>query len=294
MRAMLALIHREYLEHKGAFLFAPAVLLVLFTAVMTLAISLGRVRPPVNIVAATARQFYEFAFLGISGMWFVYLMVALFFYYAQAFSADRRNNAMLFWKSMPQSDFTILMSKLLAGMTLLPALIFAVSVVTGLVLYGLTGLAAGFLPQLGVADFGELVLSSVRIGGATLAYLVLAMLWYAPFFAWVGALSTVAGRWSMPLAFLIPALLGLIEKLLFPGEGPERGYVLSYLSERFHFGPDGPSMMGMLFGGQGFDTGRMIEFLFASIDWAQLAGGLIVAVVLVYAASEYRRRVVLT
>ena len=57
-------------------------------------------------------------------LWFVYLMVALFFYFADAFNADRRNNAMLFWKSMPQSDFKMLMSKMLAGMTILPALIF--------------------------------------------------------------------------------------------------------------------------------------------------------------------------
>ena len=31
--------------------------------------------------------------------------VALFFYFADAFSADRRNNSMLFWKSMPVSRF---------------------------------------------------------------------------------------------------------------------------------------------------------------------------------------------
>ncbi len=38
------------------------------------------------------------------------------------------------------------------------------------------------------------------------------------------------------------------------------------------------------------DAGAMLGELFASIDWPQLAGGVIVAVLLVYVASEYRRR----
>ena len=41
-------------------------------------------------------------------LWLAYLAVALFFYFGDAFSADRRNNAMLFWKSMPVSDLKIL------------------------------------------------------------------------------------------------------------------------------------------------------------------------------------------
>jgi ABC-2 type transport system permease protein len=40
-------------------------------------------------------------------------------------------------------------------------------------------------------------------------------------------------------------------------------------------------------------TGMLNRFV-AQIDWAQMGGGIIVAALLVYAASEYRRRVVLT
>ena len=53
-------------------------------------------------------------------LWGVYLLVTLFFYFADAFSADRRNNAMLFWKSMPVSDLKMLTSKMLAGLAVLP------------------------------------------------------------------------------------------------------------------------------------------------------------------------------
>ena len=43
-----------------------------------------------------------------------------------------------------------------------------------------------------------------------------------------------------------------------------------------------------------FDAVAMINRLVASIDWAQLVGGVIVAALLVYAASEYRRRTLAT
>ena len=38
----------------------------------------------------------------------------------------------------------------------------------------------------------------------------------------------------------------------------------------------------------------MIPRFLATVDWAQLVGGLIAAALLVYAASEYRRRIVAT
>ena len=60
---------------------------------------------------------FDVGYAGIALLWFGYLLIALFFYFADAFSADRRNNAMLFWKSMPQGDFKILLSKLVAGLT---------------------------------------------------------------------------------------------------------------------------------------------------------------------------------
>ena len=53
-------------------------------------------------------------------------------------------------------------------------------------------------------------------------------------------------------------------------------------------------MMPAIFADGGFDAMQMINRLLASIDWAQLVGGVIVAALLVYAASEYRRRSVAT
>ena len=294
MQSMIALIQREALEHRGAFLLAPAVLIVLFTLAAASAIAMHGGELPIAVGTRTALRFYEIAFLGLGGLWFTYLMVALFFYYADAFSADRRNNAMLFWKSMPVSDFKVLASKMIAGMTLLPALIFAMLIITGLVLYGLTALALMVMPALSLPGLPEVVLRIGELGAFALIYVALALLWYAPFFAWVGALSTAAGRWSIPLAFLIPGLIGLAENLFFRNGGPRGGYFFDFLRRRSEFGPHHGEVDESFFTRMSFDLTVMINELIASIDWTQLAGGLIFAALMVYLASEYRRRVVMT
>lgn len=304
MQSMVALIQREFLEHKGAFLYAPAVLLAIFTAALGSAVAFNRVPFPVEIAGDSALKFYEVASLGVGALWFIYLMAALFFYYADAFSADRRNNSMLFWKSMPQSDFKMLMSKMLAGLTVFPALIFLMVIATAIVIYALTAFAVTALPNLEVPGLGQVIASAAQVGWFSLAYLVLALLWYAPFFAWVGALSTMVGRWSIPLAFLIPglAVLGenlffrgvgrIVSSLLVPGGAPAGGYILDYLGYRSHFGIEGREAFFSFMGERQFDAVAMMARLLTTIDWAQMAGGVAVAAVLVYLASEYRRRVV--
>jgi ABC-2 type transport system permease protein len=294
MKSMLALIKREYLEHRGAFLYAPAVVVTLMALALAAALLLGRVRLPFDVDVAATQKFLELAFLGLGFLWFFYLAVALFFYYADAFSADRRNNAMFFWKSMPVSDFKILSSKMLAGMTLLPALIFLAMIAGSVLLYLLTAIGALMLPRLTLPPVGDVLATGLNLGAFSLVYLVMALLWYAPFFAWVGALSTVFRRWSIPLAFLIPGLIGLVENLFLGGTGPRVGYFLEFLRQRVRFGFDHFEVDSVVMQGQGADAGYMISRLFAVIDWPQLAGGLIFTALAVYAASEYRRRVIST
>ena len=135
MKSLTALIKREYLEHRGAFLYAPGVILVLLTVVMFSGIGFGRFAAVQKVAVLSASKAFEFGTLALSALWMAYLLIALFFYFADAFSADIRNNAMLFWKSMPQSDFKILASKMLAGLTIFPALILGALVLSGVAMF---------------------------------------------------------------------------------------------------------------------------------------------------------------
>jgi ABC-2 type transport system permease protein len=159
------------------------------------------------------------------------------------------------------------------------------------------------LPALTIPSLGDTIAASGQVLWFCLAYAVLALLWYAPFFAWVGTLSTVVGRWSIPLAFLIPGLVVLGENLfvrgfgnlIMPMDGMRGGQVLNYLRQRSSFGLDDHDMFeNAIENNTALDITGILNRFVAQIDWAQMGGGIIVAALLVYAASEYRRRVVLT
>src|SRR5690606_28711709 len=121
-------VHREFIEHRGAFFIAPLILVGLILVLTVLGFSVGRIDTRFTgdmlSVLPASILFIVAIILGVA--WGLYLFVTLFFYCADGFSADKRNNAMLFWKSMPVSDFRILMSKLVAAITILPGAVFGI------------------------------------------------------------------------------------------------------------------------------------------------------------------------
>lgn len=293
MKSFLALMKREYLEHRGAFLYAPAALIGLLALALVLSLASNRPRIVMDDDIPTLLKFFESGYLVFAAAWWFYLAAALLFYFAGAFHADRRNNAMLFWKSMPLTDFKVLMSKAVAGFTQFPGMILVAIFVTGLLLAVTTLVAGALLPGLASPAVGALAVSWGQISVFAVVYFALALLWYVPFFAWVGAIATVVGRWAIPLALLTPLLLALFENILFFGNSPGGGIVWTYLSGRMDFGFSESRIMQIsLISPQPFDAIGMIRILVTTIDWVQMALGIGFGLVVIYAASQYRRRVI--
>lgn len=290
LRSWRALLVREYLEHRIAFFYFPAGILLLLTISAVSGLFTNRVRIAFTPIGGNALKLFEIGDLLILALWYAYLCITLFFYFGDAFAADRRNNAMFFWKSMPVSDLKILASKFLAGVTLFPAIVFVAGLLSGLVYLGLMSLAGLLVTGFPPIDAASLVWSYLQIAEFGAAYLVLALLWYAPFLAWVGALSTIFGRWSLPLAFVIPGLAAVIENLVFFGNGPRGGYIWSYLSQRWQFGLTDSDYGAMIVNPLRFQAATLISVLLDRIDWVSLGAGVLVAAILIWAASEYRRR----
>jgi ABC-2 type transport system permease protein len=296
MKSLTALIKREYLEHRGAFLYAPAIIVLILAVIMLSGIGIGRFNTYAKVGVISGAKGFEFGFLALSALWIAYLLAALFFYFADSFSADGRNNAMLFWKSMPQSDFKILASKMLAGVTIFPALIVGALILSGVVVFIGVVILLTTTPGLTTSDPAAFLASALNVLSFDIGYLLLALLWYAPFFAWVGLLSTLFRRWSIPLAFLIPGLVGLAENLLLRNMlvAPDAGFVLSYLRDRMDFSIGREAIWSAIVEDGTFNAGALYIRFLTEVDWPQLGGGVAVAFVLVYLASEYRRRFVAT
>ena len=194
-----ALFVREYLEHRVAFQWAPLGILVLLGVSWLSAITLRRIEGLEEFPFFSAVKIFELGYLVLLALWLAYAAVAIFFYFGDAFSADRRNNAMLFWKSMPVSDAKILTSKTLAGLAFFPGLVLVVGMVSGLLFYLMVNIGAYVAPVMGFLGPLEGLMSFVQVTVFGVVFFLFTMMWYAPFFAWVGGLSTIASdtRWSV-------------------------------------------------------------------------------------------------
>src|SRR3569623_2020754 len=111
IKSWRALLVREYLEHRMAFLYFPLGILGLLAVSAASGFAVNRTHFIQHIDIGRTWKLVEIGYLVVSALWIAYLGIALFFYFGDAFSADRRNNAMLFWKSMPVSDLKIIAAK---------------------------------------------------------------------------------------------------------------------------------------------------------------------------------------
>ncbi len=295
MKAFLALVRRELIEHRGAFLLGPLLLVAIILAITILAFTVGRVNTRITgdllNVLPLAVLFWASLFLGIA--WGLYLLATLFFYCADGFAADRRNNAMLFWKSMPVSDFTILLSKLVAAVTILPGAVFVVVLLSMAVMLAtaqVTMLFSGIQTGFGFAGLVQVFWNIALIEGAQL---VVALLWYLPFMAMVGSIATIVGRWAIPGSLFLPALVSTLEWVTLGGLHPFATRTWNYLSYRMSM-PQSAMVNTWIDGGPlSVDVSSgpaYVADLLRSVDWTQVAIGAVFALLVVFLASEYRRR----
>jgi ABC-2 type transport system permease protein len=226
---------------------------------------------------------FEVGFLGFGLGWSLYLIAVLFFYCADGFAADKRDNAMLFWKSMPVSDFRMLLSKLAAALTLLPGTVYAVALLSGVLLFGV---AYATMLINGTATMATLTGIAGIYGQVALTLLVVlacGLLWYLPAMALVGAMATLVGRWAIPLALLLPALVSTLEWVTLGGLHPFATKSWAFIEYRTAL-PDTPYLENWITSDQPFSGVDFAADLIAGMDWLQVGIGA------VFAASEYRRR----
>ena len=292
MKAFIALVQRELIEHKGAFLIGPLLLVAVLFGATILAFTVGRVdaRFSGQLFTVAPLRVFEVGFLAFGLGWSLYMISVLFFYCADGFAADKRNNAMLFWKSMPVSDFKVLMSKLVAGVTVLPGTVYAVALLSGLLLFGVAYVTMLINGTATVATLGSIVAVYGHVALAILVVLVCGLLWYLPAMALVGAIATAIGRWAIPIALLLPALVSTLEWVTLGGLHPFDTRTWHFLEYRGAL-PDTPYLENWFTSADNFNGISFASDLIGGMDWLQVLFGVLFGAVVIYLASEYRRRV---
>lgn len=222
MRRLLALIHREYWENKGAFRTTPLVIGGIYIVFLLMSIfttahfdnELYTFREAVRLLAEQPVEFRaahaEEVMLATSVFFTIVLAFVVFFYLLGALYDDRKDRSILFWKSLPASDALTVASKLLTAMVLAPLIFWVVFVLTQIVI--------AVIASLMVLSVGEnpwaLFLSVANPLEAWFILLVsylASSIWFLPMYGWLLLVSAFAPRIPLLFAVLPPVVFAILQ-----------------------------------------------------------------------------------
>ncbi len=208
-------IRRELWESRSIYL-APLAAAGLFL----IGFSASLVRLPSQMRATMAldpmkqqdliERHYDLAALLLMG---TFLVVAVF-YCLDALHGERRDRSILFWKSMPVSDLTVVMSKALIPLLLLPLITWTITVALQFVMLLMSTAVLLATGQSVSALWTHVPIVRMSV---LLLYHLVAMhgLIYAPFYTWMMLVSGWARRATFLWAALPPLVIGFFEKIAF-------------------------------------------------------------------------------
>jgi len=200
------LIRREFWENRAIWMIPAALGGLLLLAALFTQVSIPRLTSQQQSEEAAA------AFLVVVGAMF-YLVMALYsaWYLLDCLYTDRKDRSILFWKSLPVSDATTVLCKLLVGMIIIPLVYFAAANVTALI-------AAFILSIRARASIGSSLWNGDvwwQIQVLWVYVIVTTAVWYLPVAGWLMLLSAWAKRAVILWAILPPLLLNIFERLFF-------------------------------------------------------------------------------
>src|SRR6266699_985607 len=135
------------------------------------------------------------------------------FYCLDALHGERRDRSILFWKSLPVSDLTTLLSKATIPLATLPLVTFAIILATQVVMLLWTSvllITHGMSPGSTWTNFNLFQQSFILLYG-----LVAIALWHAPIYGWALLVSGWARRAACLWAVVPFLAIGFFEKITF-------------------------------------------------------------------------------
>lgn len=169
------------------------------------------------------------------------------FYALDALYSERRDRSILFWKSLPVSDRTTVLSKASIPLVVLPLIGLLLGMLAQyflLILSNITLLTHGISPAVLWGEFRFIQEPLVMIYGMTVH-----TLWFAPIYCWLLLISAWAKRTPLLWAAVPPLIIGMVEKMVF--NTTYFGSLLRYrtigaMTEAFIEAPKGSPAHGIL------------------------------------------------
>jgi ABC-2 type transport system permease protein len=207
-------VRRELWESRSIYV-APLAAAALF--LLGFAISMVTLRQRIGVSPLDSTQLqrlltarYELSAALIMGT----ALIVGIFYSLEALYGERRDRSILFWKSLPVSDLTTVLSKLTIPLVVLPLVSFAITIAAQFVMLVLCSailLGSG----MNIATLWT-HMSFLQVSLVLLYHLLTVHgLWYAPLYAWLLLVSAWAPRAPFLWAFLPPFVICGVEKIAF-------------------------------------------------------------------------------
>jgi ABC-2 type transport system permease protein len=242
-------VRRELWENRSIYiapLAAAAVFLVGF--LITMIHLPQRMRALSTLDPAHQRAAIAMPYDMAAGLLMLTAMIVGAFYCLGALHGERRDRSILFWKSLPVSDLTTVLSKAIIPIVVLQLLSFAITVALQFIML-LLSTAVLWASGLSVATLWTR-LSFFQMSLGLLYHLVTVhAIWYAPMYAWLLLVSA----WARRAAFLWAALpllaIGAFEKIVFNTQ-----HFATLLENRLNGGPEAMTLPGT------FPTNPMTHF----------------------------------
>jgi ABC-2 type transport system permease protein len=215
-KTMTVLIRREFWEHRSLWITPLIVAGLLVLAAIPLHVGNDISTGPDNILGDARNRLGVFTLV----LWaqsvpqYLVMTIVLSFYLMDCLYLERKDRSILFWKSLPVSDATTVLAKLLVALVVVPLCVYLTAMVASVLFQTILAvrIAHGSLPNVAVTWD---TVAWLKVEGLMLYGLVVSMLWYAP----LAALLLLVSAWARKNVFLwttLPPVIAIImERIAF-------------------------------------------------------------------------------
>jgi len=240
MNTIITLLKREYWENRSSFVITPVAIGAFYLALIIITlfntnhlfevhtsglekltifgVNVGDLNFLTELATKTfshldlslRQQIWEKGFYGYSTSFTLVLVIISIVYLLGSLYDDRKDKSILFWKSLPVSDLTTVMSKLATVIFIIPAIYVAATTISFIIVM----LIASVITLIAGGSVWESIWHPAPFLSAPLqlyATYVIQSLWAAPFLGWLLLVSSWTKRKPILVAFIPIGVITFME-----------------------------------------------------------------------------------
>jgi ABC-2 type transport system permease protein len=216
LKTMIVLIRRELWEHRALWITPLIVGGLLVLAAFPIHLGNLNFGTHAEDFASADNRLGMFTLMlwGQTVPQYLVMVIVLSFYLMDCLYQERKDRSILFWKSLPVSDASTVISKLLVALVVVPLGVYLTAMLCGVLFQTIWSVrtAIGSLPKIAVAWD---TVAWLKVQALMLYGLVVSTLWFAPMAAFLLLVSAWARRNVFLWASLPPVIAICVERAAF-------------------------------------------------------------------------------